>query len=91
MLESFLALFKHFPEFNSVVCAGLLIFTRFVGFILFVPIFSRKEIPVPVKISLIFILTIVFVGILKPSPPPAGMSLVLSVLLNTILGTIIGF
>ena len=91
MLENFLALFKYFPEFNSGVYAGLIIFSRFVGFIMLAPVISRKEIPVIVKISLIFILTIVFVNILKPPHPPANFSLILSITLNTVFGTIIGF
>jgi flagellar biosynthetic protein FliR len=44
-----------------------------------------------VKISLAFLMTISLVGILHPSAPPAGTSLVLSVFLNLVFGTIIGF
>lgn len=68
-----------------------MIFSRFVGFIVFAPVISRKEIPTLVKIGLIFLLTIIFVNVLKPSPPPSDMSLVLSIILNMTFGSIIGF
>jgi flagellar biosynthetic protein FliR len=91
MLENILSLYKYFPELNASLGAGLLIFARFMGFIITAPILSRKDIPVPAKFSLVLILTISFIGILHPSQPPAGTSLILSCILNTAFGALIGF
>ena len=91
MLENVFAFFNQFPQINAGLGAGIMIFARFTGFIIFAPILNRKEVPALVKISLAFILTIIFVGILKPEPPPEGSSLLLSVGLNVVFGSIIGF
>lgn len=82
---------KLFPAFDAALAAGLIIFARMIGFILLAPIFSRKEIPSVVKIGFAFILTIALTGVLKPSAPPAGNSIVLSIVLNIAVGAMIGY
>ncbi len=91
MLENAISLFKYFPEFNAGLAAGLLIFIRFLGFVVTAPIFSRKDIPFFVKISFTLIMTVVFVGILSPKAPPQDSSLILSLVLNFAFGALIGF
>lgn len=91
MTENILSFYKYFPELNTSIGAGLLIFARFMGFIITAPILSRKDLPIMAKFSLILILTISFVGILHPSQPPAGSSLIFSCILNTAFGALIGF
>ncbi|MDD3014248.1 MAG: flagellar biosynthetic protein FliR [Candidatus Gastranaerophilales bacterium] len=91
MLENILQLFKYFPELNASLGAGLLIFARFMGFVIVAPILSRKDVLMIAKLSFILILTISFVGILHPKAPPPGTSLFLSVILNTVFGALIGF
>lgn len=91
MLENVFAFFKHFPEFNASLGAGLIIFARFLGFAMVAPIISRKDIPMLVKLAFSILMTISFVGILAPSPPPADTSLIVAIVLNLIFGTLIGF
>lgn len=91
MLENILASFKHFPEFNASLGAGLLILSRFLGFIIIAPVLSRKDIPMLLKISFALLMTITFVGILEPEAPPPGTSLILSITLNVAFGTLIGY
>lgn len=91
MLEHFLAFFKHFPHFNASLEAGLLIFARFMGFVTFAPILSRKDIPMMIKLSLAIILTISFTGILSPEAPPAGSLLLVPIILNFVFGGIVGY
>lgn len=82
---------KLFPEFNSALAGGIIIFARMIGFIRFSPVFNRKEIPTMVKISLALILTVTLTSVLKPQTPPADHSLVLSIVLNIAVGAMIGY
>lgn len=91
MLESLFAFFEYIPDFNDALGGGILIFVRFLGFLLLAPIIGRKEIPALVKIPLTMLLTVIFVGVLKPEAPPASSSLVLSIFLNFVFGSILGF
>ncbi|MDD3594365.1 MAG: flagellar biosynthetic protein FliR [Candidatus Gastranaerophilales bacterium] len=90
-METFLAFFKHFPEFNNALVAGLLIFARFMGFIRFAPVISRKEVPTIVKLAFALIMSIIFVGILKIEPMPADFPYALGLLINGVLGAFMGF
>lgn len=82
---------KQFPEFNSALSAGLIIFARMIGFIKFAPVLSRKEFPTLVKISFSIIMTIIVITLLGDVTIPPGTSLILSIALNAIFGSIIGF
>ena len=91
MLENLLGFIKYFPEFNSSLVAGLLIISRYFGFILVAPVLSRKDIPALFKTAFAFLMTVIFVGILHPDPPPADMVLLVSIVLNFFFGLLIGY
>lgn len=82
---------KQFPEFNAGLSAGLIIFARMIGFVKFAPILSRKEFPMLTKIAFSIIMTIILIGLIGPTPIPDKSSLILSLGLNAIFGSIIGF
>ena len=80
-----------FPEFSRWFSAGFIVFARLLGFIRFAPVFNRKEIAVPAKLSFAFILTVMITPMLKPAMPPADISPLLLILLNFAAGAIIGY
>lgn len=80
-----------FPALDAALAAGLIVFARMLGFIILAPIFSRKEIPIPVKVGFCFVLTVTMTGVLKPSSPPADNSLIISLILNVAVGAMIGY
>lgn len=82
---------KLFPLVDAALAGGLIIFARMMGFIVLAPVFSRKEIPSLIKVSFCFLLTVSMTILLKPAAPPAGNSLVLSLLLNFATGAMIGY
>jgi flagellar biosynthesis protein FliR len=91
MFENFLAAFKNYPEVNLHLVAGLIIFARFLGFIVFAPVISRKDIPFLIKIAFSFIMTIIFLSILSPSGFPQSNSLFLAIILNFVFGGLMGY
>lgn len=91
-MEQILAeLGKLFPQLNTALAAGIYVFARMLGFFRFAPVFNRKEVPGLIKIGLAFLMTIVITALVKP--PVMGMedSLILSILLNFVVGAIIGY
>lgn len=82
---------QYFPEVNTALGAGILIFARLLGFIRYAPVFNRKEIPGMIKLSFILIFTILLVTILKPKMPQASTSLILAIILNFIFGALLGW
>lgn len=80
-----------FPDFARWFSAGFIVFARLLGFLRFAPIFNRKEIAAPVKISFAFILTVIITPILKPGMPPLDISPILLLVLNFAVGAIIGY
>lgn len=91
-MEQILAeLGKLFPQLNTALTAGIYVFARMLGFFRFAPVFNRKEVPGLIKIGLAFLMTIVITALVKP--PSMGMedSLILSILLNFVVGAIIGY
>lgn len=80
-----------FPAFDAAIGGGVLVFARLLGFILYAPVFNRKECPNLIKISFAFILAITITSVLHPSAPPAGSSMFLSITLNVAVGAMIGF
>lgn len=79
------------PGFMENVSGGLIIFARMMGFIRFAPVMNRKEIPGLVKTGLAFLLTIIFVMLLKPKGLPDDGDLLLSIILNVAVGAMIGY
>lgn len=80
-----------FPLMNTYLAGGILIFSRLLGFFRFAPIFNRKEIPTMVKIALILIMTIVLTSVAKPDITVMEESFALSMLLNVVVGAILGW
>ena len=92
MIDAVLQAFpKYFPEINSALGAGLLIFARLMGFIRFAPVLNRKEIPGMIKLSFALILTIILMMTVKTGPIPSGTSLILGLILNIAGGMLVGF
>lgn len=85
-------LMKIFPHMNTYIMAGWLVFARLLGFFRFAPVFSRKEIPSLVKIPMTIIITVFMVPLLSPEEVMSKCdSFALSLLLNVVVGAIIGY
>ena len=85
-------LMKLFPMLNSYVMAGALVFARLMGFFRFAPIFCRKELPGMVKIAIALLITVIMVPLLSPEKVMGQTeSFLLSILLNIVVGAIIGY
>jgi len=81
-----------FPKINTYLMAGALVFARMLGFFRFCPIFNRKDIPTLVKIPLALIVTIFIVPFLSPDKVLTHCdSFALSLLLNVVVGAMIGY
>lgn len=80
-----------FPEINTALGSGIMIFLRFVGMMRFAPVFSRTEIPALTRMSLAIICTVIVTGILKPNPAPDGTPIYLCMFLNFVFGAIVGY
>lgn len=92
MIDTILQTFpKYFPEINTALGGGLLIFARIVGFTRFAPVLNRKEVPVMAKLSLALILTIILMMTVDVGVVPKGTSMILGLILNMACGMIIGF
>ena len=80
-----------FPMLNAYLAAGIFIFARFLGFFRMAPVFNRKEIPGMVKLSLALILSIVLTCVVKPDVTIIKESFVLSIVLNMVVGAMLGY
>ena len=86
------AIAQMFPAINTYLMAGALVFARLIGFFRFCPIFNRKDIPALVKIPLALLVTIFIVPFLSPEKVMTHCdSFALSLLLNVVTGSIIGY
>lgn len=91
-MENLLAeLMKNFPMLNAYLAAGIFIFARMLGFFRLAPVFNRKEIPGMVKLSLILLFTITLTCVVKPEVTIIQESFVLSILLNMVVGALLGY
>ena len=84
-------LMKMFPVLNTALAAGIMVFSRLIGFMRLAPIFNRKEIPGMVKLALCLILTIVITPFVKPDSLMVMDSFALSIFLNIVVGALIGY
>lgn len=85
-------LVKLFPKINTYLMAGFLVFVRLLGFFRFAPIFNRKDFPSLVKIPLAIIITVFIVPFLSPEKVFGECdSFALSILLNIVVGAMIGY
>ena len=84
-------LMKMFPMLNAYLAAGIFIFARMLGFFRLAPVFNRKEIPGMVKLGLVLLITIVLTCVTKPDVTIIKESFALSILLNMVVGAMIGY
>ena len=84
-------LMKIFPTLNAYLAAGIFIFARLLGFFRLAPVFNRKEMPGMVKLGLILLMTIVLTGVVKPDVTIIKDSFALSILLNMVVGALLGY
>lgn len=84
-------LMKNFPMLNAYLAAGIFIFARMLGFFRLAPVFNRKEIPGMVKLSLALLFTITLTCVVKPDVTIIKESFVLSILLNMVVGALLGY
>lgn len=85
-------LMKLYPQINSYLMAGFLVFARMLGFFRFAPVFCRKELPGLVKIAIAILITFIIVPLLEPEKVLGQTdSFILSILLNIVVGAIIGY
>lgn len=87
----FQELMKTFPMLNAYLAAGIFMFARLLGFFRMAPVFNRKEMPGMVKLGLILLMTIILTGITKPDVTIIKESFALSILLNIVVGALIGY
>ncbi len=87
----FIEFAKLFPDLNTALGAGIMIFVRLIGVMQFAPPFNRSEIPAMIRISFALVMTIILCTIMKPAPVPNHTSLFLCILLNFSFGFIIGY
>ena len=92
MEDLYTAIMQMFPKVNTYLMAGALVFARMLGFFRFCPIFNRKDIPSLVKIPLALIVTSFILPFLSPEKVFAECdSFALSLLLNVVVGAMIGY
>ena len=84
-------LMKMFPALNTMLGAGIMVFARTMGFFRLSPIFNRKEIPSMVKIALALLFTLIITPFVKPDSLTVMDSFFLSILLNVVVGALIGY
>ena len=84
-------LMKIFPTLNAYLAAGIFIFARLLGFFRMAPVFNRKEMPGMIKLGLILLMTITLTAVVKPEVTIIKDSFVLSILLNMVVGAILGY
>lgn len=84
-------LMKMFPMLNAYLAAGIFIFARLLGFFRLAPVFNRKEIPGMVKIALALLMTIILTSTVKPDVHIIQGSFAFSILLNFVVGAMIGY
>lgn len=83
---------KMFPTINTYLMAGALVFARMLGFFRFAPIFNRKDFPSLVKLPFALIITVFIVPFLHPEKCLTECdSFALSLLLNVVVGAMIGY
>ena len=90
-MEQFLAVFKHFPEFDNALAAGLMIFARFLAFAKFAPVIGRSEVNTMIRLAFSLVMTIIFINILDIPTMPQDFPFILGIFINVIIGAFLGF
>ncbi|MCR5260946.1 MAG: flagellar biosynthetic protein FliR [Candidatus Gastranaerophilales bacterium] len=92
MIESLVQdISKYFPEINNAFGSGFLIFVRILGLLRFAPGLNRKEIPSMVKVAFAVTFTIILTAVVKPTMPPADVTIIYHIVLNYVIGALIGY
>jgi len=91
MFEEIFKELEKIPDYENYLYAAMLIFPRFLGFIVIAPVFNRKDIPSMAKLGFAIMMTVAFLGNFEHTAPPAETSFFLSIFLNFIFGLLIGF
>ncbi len=91
MFEDIFSELEKIPNYENYLYAGMLMFPRFLGFIVSAPAFSRKEFVSFAKVPFALMLTIIFLGRFENVAPPAEMSFFLAIILNFAFGWMVGF
>lgn len=90
-MDNFLSLLSQIPDFNHYCATGSLVFARIVAFLAIAPAFSRKDIPMMLKVAFSLLLTFCFIDLVKDAPIPKGSSYAVCIILNVIFGSLMGF
>lgn len=80
-----------FPEINSALGAGIMVFMRFVGMTRLAPVLSRTEVPTMVRITFALICTIIVTEVIHPAPMTPHTPILMCMFLNFLFGALIGF
>lgn len=91
VLDNFTSLIGQIPNIDRYLGAGILIFSRMLGFFVTAPVFSRKDIPIIVKLSFALLLTLSLTSSLGNASMPQNGSYFASIVLNVVFGALIGF
>jgi len=93
-MDLFTNLFRQelFAELGYSVIAVSLLLTRLLAFVHFAPVFSHKSVPAHTKIGLAFLITTMLAPKALETPvPDDGYSLLFVVILNFLMGFLMGF
>lgn len=82
---------KLFPQFDSAIAAGTIVFARMIGFVMLAPIFCKKEIPPLIKMGFVFLITVSLTSVLKPATLPPNEPISLFIVLNITVGAMLGY
>jgi len=90
-MDNFFSLLNLIPDFDKYCGAGMLIFARISAFLAIAPAFSRKDVPMMLKVSFSLLLTFCFIGVVKETTVPTGASYTVCIILNIVFGSLLGF
>ncbi|HBG49682.1 MAG TPA: hypothetical protein DDW90_09320, partial [Cyanobacteria bacterium UBA9971] len=90
-MDSFFSLLSQIPDFNKYCGSGALVFARILAFMALAPGFSRKDIPMILKVSFALLLTFCFIGLVDETIMPKGTSYTVCIILNVTFGSLLGF
>ena len=89
--DSFIALLGQIPDFDKYLVAGVMVFARILAFFVTAPVFSRKDIPIMIKISFALLLTFCLTGNLQDYAFPKNASMFVCIVLNIVSGALMGY
>ena len=90
-MEQFFAIFKYFPQFDSALCSGLMIFARFLSFSKFAPVLGRSDVNATIRIAFSLVMTIIMFNVIDTGTMPQNFPFILGIFINVIVGAFLGF